>query len=220
MVDNSYSAGELSLELLGYSDKAIASIDKTVKSLNALSRAITKVNEAQFVFAGDKLEVLFRKIANATNSINTENIDRLAVSAKSLASISKIGNLSKMDFAKVGDGFTYISEKITPFLTQVKEAEASLTSLYGILGKSGKITNITQPSQGKSSFNFLNLSKWTAVLYTARKLGRAVADITKSGADYVETLNLWEVAMGEYADKATVFVNKMNEAYGISEKRL
>ena len=220
MADNSYSAGELSLELLGYSDKAIASIDKTVKSLNALSRALNNVNKALPLTSADMLSIFFKKISDATNSINTNNLDKLTASSKALANISKIGNLSKMDFTKVGDGFTYISEKITPFLTQVKEAEASLTSLYGILGKSGKITNITQPSQGKSSFNFLNLSKWTAVLYTARKLGRAVADITKSGADYVETLNLWEVAMDGYADKATVFVNKMNEAYGISEKTL
>ena len=220
MADNSYSAGDLSLEISGYSDKATASIDKTVISLNALSRAITKVNEANIALAGSKLENLFRKIANATNSINTDNLDRLAISAKSLASISKIGNLSKMDFTKVGDGFEYLSEKIAPFLAQVREAEASLVSLYGIVGKSGKITNITQPYQGKSGFNFLNLGKWMAVLYTARKLGKVVADITKSGADYVETLNLWEVAMGEYTDKATVFVNKMNEAYGISEKTL
>ena len=220
MADNSYSAGELSLELLGYSDKAIASIDKTVKSLNALSRALNNVNKALPLTSADMLSIFFKKISDATNSINTNNLDKLTASSKALANISKIGNLSKMDFTKVGDGFTYISEKITPFLTQVKEAEASLTSLYGILGKSGKITNITQPSQGKSGFNFLNLSRWTAVLYTARKLGKAVADITKSGADYVETLNLWEVAMGEYTDKATVFVNKMNEAYGISEKTL
>ena len=129
MAEQSYSAGELKLELLGYSESAVASIDKTVKSLNALSRSISKVNEQKMVFAGDKIEVLFTKIAKATNSINTTNIDRLAVSAKSLASISRIGNLSKMDFGKVSAGFGELSTAIDPFLEKVKSAEASLTSL-------------------------------------------------------------------------------------------
>ena len=73
----------------------------------------------------------------------------------------------------------------------------------------------------KSSSAALNLFKWTAVLHTARRLGGVVANIVQKGSDFGETLNLWQVSMGnELLPQATEFVNKLNEAYGISKKTL
>jgi hypothetical protein len=228
MADSQYSAGALNLEILGVSDNAIASIDRTVKSLNALSRSIKKINQTQFAFAGDKIEVLFTKIAKATNSINATNLNNLASATKSLSSISKIGNLEKVDWSKVAVGFGNLTTAITPFLNKVKEAEASLTAMYGILSKTSgkKIQNLLGDSSTKSGnrggglSSFLTLSKWTAIIYSAKRLGSLVGNIAQKGADYTETLNLWQVAMGNNLNAATKFVNKMNEAYGISEKTL
>ena len=223
----SYSAGSLELNLLGYSDGAVTSINNTAKALGSLSRAIKRINETQFVLAGNKLEVLFTKIANATNSINTNNINALATSAKSLSSITRIGNLEKVDFDKIGVGFKNLTIAITPFIEKVQSAEASLTSLYGVLSKASgkKIQNIlgdgnTSSMKSRGAFGFLNVARWGATIYMARRLGRVVADIAQAGADYTETLNLWETAMGTNVNLATEFVNKMNEAYGISEKTL
>lgn len=74
--------------------------------------------------------------------------------------------------------------------------------------------------KGKNKGGLFNLAKMTGVLVVAKRLGNVVADIAQSGADYVETLNLWRVSMGDFAEQGEVFVNKMNEAYGISEKTL
>lgn len=74
--------------------------------------------------------------------------------------------------------------------------------------------------QSKGGFSFLNVAKWSAVIFAGRRLGRIVQNIAKAGSDYTETLNLWETAMGSNLDIATEFVKKMNEAYGISEKTL
>lgn len=231
-----YSAGDLKLEILGFSENAIASIDRTVKSLNALSRSINKINSTQFVYAGDKIEVLFNKISKATNSINTKNLDNLAVSAKALASISKIGNLSNMDFGKVGAGFTQLAIDIKPFINEVKSAEASLTSFYGILSRFNSKKSINTLPKVQNSltlssksftkgfsnmFGLFKLARWTSVIYMARRLGGYVSNIAQDGADYTETLNLWRVSMGNsLIPQATEFVNKMNEAYGVSEKTL
>ena len=134
-----------------------------------------------------------------------------------------------MDWSKISNGFNKLTTAITPFITNVKEAEASLTALYGILNKGSgkKIGGLLDGStkSTKSSKNVLSgilrLGSWTAVLYTARRLGRVVADIATAGSDFGETLNLWKVAMGnEFLPQATEFVNKLNEAYGISKETL
>ena len=263
-----YTAGTLDLSILGASNSAVASIDKTVKSLNSLSRAINKINNTQFVLAGQKLEVLFNKIAQATNSINTQNLDKLASAAKSLNSISKLSSLGKTDWSKVSAGFTQLATSITPFIDKIKEAEKSLVALYGviqkvptkqmedlgsslgstlsggsILGKIGGFLWSGVKFVGKTAWNIgtglfkgainlfkkpvdsfgklLKISAWTGAIYAVKRIGSAVANIAKNGADFSETLNLWQVSMGEdLIPQATEFVNKLNEAYGISKKTL
>ena len=217
-----YTAGTLDLSILGASDSAVKSISNVVKSLNSLSNSVNKINNSQFVFAGQKIEVLFNKISKSINSINVANIENLSSAAKSLASISKIGNIGKMDFGKVAKGFETLSVSISPFLAKVKEAETSLTALYGILSKSSskKMGSLLNPSQTQK-VGLFSLANWTAILYTARRLGVIVGNIATKGSEFEETLNLWEVSMGnELIPQATEFVDKLNEAYGISKKTL
>ena len=218
-----YSAGNLELSILGFSEKAVASIDVTTKALRRLASAVDKINNTQFFFAGQKLEVLFTKIAKATNSINTTNITNLASAAKSLSSISRLSNLDKMDFAKVGKGFETLSIAIQPFLNKVREAEASLTALDGILRRSSgkKIQGLLDggATNNKSSGIF-GFAKLGVNLYMMRSLGRYAANLVQAGSDYTETLNLWQVAMRDNLDIADQFINKMQKAYGISTKTL
>lgn len=53
-----------------------------------------------------------------------------------------------------------------------------------------------------------------------RYYGRAVANVVQYAMDYVETLNLWQVANRENIDLADEFISKMNKAYGVSEQTL
>jgi hypothetical protein len=120
------------------------------------------------------------------------------------------------------------SEKAVASIDKTVEAlnslYSSLNKIYNLTNTSGKKINklLDAPkSSKKSGINtLLNIGKWGAILYTARRLGRVVGDIAQKGADYTETLNLWQVAMGDNLGIATEFVNKMNEAYGVSEKTL
>ena len=218
-----YSAGNLELSILGFSDKAVASVDVTTKALRRLASAVKLIGKTNFTQAGLQLNYLFKEIAKSTNQINTQNIENLAAAAKSLASISRLSNLEKMDFEKVGKGFNTLSIAITPFLDKVKEAEASLTALDGVLRRSSgrKIQGLLDGG-GKDNkkggiFGFL---RGGAALYMMRRLGHFMGELVQAGSDYNETLNLWQVAMRNNLDVADQFVNKMQKAYGISTKTL
>lgn len=218
-----YSAGNLELSILGFSDKAVNSVNATAKSLGSLYRVIKKMEDVNFSFAGQKLEALFTKIAKATNSINTTNITNLASAAKSLSTITRIGNLEKMDFEKVGKGFNTLAVAIQPFLDRVKEAEASLTALDGVLKRTSgkKIQGLLGGGEtDNKKGGFLGFAKLGVSLHLMRKLGRFMGNLVQAGSDYNETLNLWQVAMRNNLDVADQFVNKMQKAYGISSKTL
>ena len=230
-----YTAGTLDLSILGTSNEAIISIDKTVKSLNSLSRAINKINNLPVLGASSTITIFFKKLAESTNQINTSNIVNLAYATKSLNSISRISNLEKIDWKSVSAGFSSLTTAITPFIDKVKEAETSLNALYGILNKSSgkKIGNVLNDTMGgsskssRSTFRRNPLSKifkvasWTFVLHSARRLGGIIEQIADKGGDFGETLNLWKVSMGQdFLPQASEFVRQLNEAYGVSKELL
>lgn len=98
------------------------------------------------------------------------------------------------------------------------QVSTTLDKIGKKVGAFGKKSTRSEKNGG--GFGFLKIAKWTAVFAVARRFGRTLQGIVQSGADYTETLNLWETAMGSNLNVATEFVNKMNEAYGISEKTL
>lgn len=213
-----YNVGSLDFFVNGFDGKAIANLDAVAKKLNSLSRAVDKFNATQTVFATQKLDLMFRNIAKATQNIDVTNLNNLASAAKSLSAISRLSSLNNLDFDKVGEGFEQLAVKITPFINKIKEAETGLTALNSVMKNTNKLQN-----EGKKSFEkggIFGLAKLGINLYMFRRLGNYVGEISKSGSAYTETLNLWETSMQNNIDKATEFVDKMNEAYGISKKTL
>lgn len=95
------------------------------------------------------------------------------------------------------------------------------TTLDKIQNKIGAFgTKSTRLAKNGGGFGFLKIAKWTAVFAVARRFGRNLQNIVQAGSDYTETLNLWQVAMKDNLSMAEEFVQKMNRAYGVSEKNL
>lgn len=67
---------------------------------------------------------------------------------------------------------------------------------------------------------FATFGKLNYMTNMMRYYGRAVANVVQYAMDYVETLNLWQVANRENIDLADEFIAKMNKAYGVSEQTL
>lgn len=110
-------------------------------------------------------------------------------------------------------------EKISTILNKFPSDKTEKISQQ-IATLSGNGSGKGKGSHSKSTSNLFSAAKLSAFYAVARKVGRVVEDIAQAGADYTETLNLWEVAMGQNLTMATKFVEKMNEAYGVSEKTL
>lgn len=103
----------------------------------------------------------------------------------------------------------YLDDQITPALDKLGNKIGAFGTKSNRLAKNG------------GGFGFLKIAKWTAVFAVARRFGRTLNNIVQKGADFSETLNLWQVSMGnKFLPQATEFVNKLSEAYGISKKTL
>lgn len=219
-----YEAGNLELSIIDLSNNVGNSIDVTSKALKRLASSVNKISNSNFISYGKNLKDVFEKTSKALHSIDKSSLNKLSSVAKSLSSISSLSRLSslnEMDFEKVGAGFNKLSIAIKPFLDEVKSAEASLLALDGVLKRANgkKIQGLLGKTENKSGGLF-GLAKIGFTLHTARMLGRVVASFVQSGSDYLETLNLWQVAMRGNLDMADKFVNKVQKAYGISTQTI
>lgn len=112
------------------------------------------------------------------------------------------------------------------FLGIDKSLSGTLETIIARLEKLEKVTN-NLGRAGKNNkqgigdfFSFSSFAKIGTFLTSMRRVARVGQQILQYGVDYTETLNLWQVAMGNNLSMAREFVTQMNRAYGISEKTL
>ena len=208
-------------------DINVNSSTANVNKIDKLSSVLDKLAGVLYDFPSttfDRISQNLSQLGNAFNSISASN--------KNISGLAtRISNLNKkmadIDVSTMQTKFSQMASAITPFIDKINSAESSLIALNNVVNGSNKVsTNAipSVPSSNKASkgfLSFLKLSRWTAIVYAARRLGNLMGDIVQKGSDFGETLNLWQVSMGEkFLPQATEFVDKLNEAYGISKKTL
>ena len=91
-----------------------------------------------------------------------------------------------------------------------------LSSVANGLKQVNNSGNGTSASNAKSAKSFVNLAaKVTAAAVALKKCGQIVASWIKESTEYTENVNLFTVAMGEYADSAKQYAEHVGEVMGI-----
>ena len=116
-------------------------------------------------------------------------------------------------------GATRSLNNLIKTLDKLKEATAGGCGLSAVadglnrVNNSGGKVSVTNAKTGKS---FVNLGAKVAAAYLAiKKGGQIVASWIKESNDYVENLNLFTVAMGDYADSAKQYAEEVGDLMGI-----
>jgi hypothetical protein len=116
-------------------------------------------------------------------------------------------------------GATKSINNLIKTLDKLEQATAGGCGLSAVTKEMGKLKNINiglSSSNNSSSKSFANLAtKAAAAVLTLKKVGSTVALWIKESNEYVENLNLFTVAMGEYAGEAKKYAEQVGEAMGI-----
>lgn len=259
MATNSYSAGNLEMQIQAVGTNATASLSTvnqhlrtmvslvgtTSSSFKALQQSLASISRLKFNSL-DKLSSGLEKISqiNTTNLYNQmSSISRVIAPLSQLnSSISGVGQMNtfanglqkivNLDVNKFTTQIQQLTTSLQPFLVQITNATPALnafsTAMASMKGtRTIRFSQLTGGSGGSSTRKIagaLNFGKILGQLYFIRnytqQIGRGIANMVQNAIDYTETLNLWQVAMGENIDQADEFIEKMNKAYGISEQTL
>lgn len=105
-------------------------------------------------------------------------------------------------------------------LDKLKKATAGGCGLSAVTKEMEKLKNTNSglsASNHTSAKSFTNIfAKATTAAYGLRKICSAISSWITESNEYVENLNLFTVSMGEYAEEAQIYAEKVGEAMGIN----
>lgn len=166
--------------------------DKLTSLANGLRplSELGKANMTTFINQLSKLPKVIEDLEAADIDKFTQQMTALAAAMKPFAD----------EMQKVSNGFSAFPSKIQKLITSTEKYNASAR----------KATTTT--GQFTSGLKALNIA---AVAITFRKIGHFIAQAVTESNKYQEDLNLFTVALGQYADKAQNYAEKVSDVMGI-----
>ena len=222
----------LEIQVQSSADQASGGINRLATSLESL-RKITKGGVGLTTVA-NQLSKLNTALSSIT--INTGKISEVEKALNSLSSVQKAaGLISTVNALKKIPDITdrLQSEDLNKFATQMTRVADSVRPLANEMQKVSngfsafpiRIQKIIAGNEGLSasnnktakSFNLLNsfAAKASVAFLAARRAADVISGWIKESNDYVENLNLFTVAMGEYAQEAQEYAESVGEIMGI-----
>jgi hypothetical protein len=166
--------------------------DKLTSLANGLRplSELGKANMTTFINQLSKLPKVIEDLEAADIDKFTQQMTALAAAMKPFAD----------EMQKVSNGFSAFPSKIQKLITSTEKYNASV---HKATATTGKFT---------SGLKALNVA---AVVITFRKIGHFIAQAVTESNKYQEDLNLFTVALGQYAAEAQNYAEKVSDVMGI-----
>ena len=204
---------------------ATAPVSKGGMGLGALSTSLKKFSDSISKLSGlslargqiqglvDALKPLENVQKSGFNSLAT-GLEKLVKIAPQLDTITE--SLKKTDLNSFANQCNRVVAAITPLATQMEKVAAGFSAFPAKIQRSIKDnTNLASKNTtvGKS---YVNLAAKISMAYVSVKsIGGVISSwITKSN-EYIESLNLFKVSLGEYASEAQKYAESVSEIMGI-----
>lgn len=225
----------LEVRVQSQSESAAAGLDKLISSL-------TQLRSAAKGGAGLSSTVnQLTRLSNALGSLgNTKGLANLAAALQPLQSVQKASGftstvnalkklpeitkaLSSQELQKFGAQIKLVAKYMAPLATEMEKVSKGFSAFPVriqkiIQGNSGLAASNKRTASSFGRFNSpvtAAIAKLTAYGYVVRRIVSFLADSVMSINEYVENVNLFQVAMGDYYDEAFAYAQLVNEKLGI-----
>lgn len=166
--------------------------DKLTSLANGL-RPLSELGKANMITFINQLS----KLPKVIEDLEAADIDKFAQQMTALAAAMKP---FADEMQKVSNGFSAFPSKIQKLITSTEKYNASARKAISTTG------------QFTSGLKALNVA---AVAITFRKIGHFIAQAVTESNKYQEDLNLFTVALGQYAAEAQNYAEKVSDVMGI-----
>lgn len=189
------------------------------RSIQSISTAASSINGADMTTLTANMQGFAAAMQPLQNLSGMGDISRAINALKGLPKVAD--GLSRMNLGTFAQQMQQITTAIQPFVTQMQNLSSSFAnmpapiqqSVASIANYNTATVNASQSTQQLGSA--LKLVKFTAMYFAIRKVVNILGKFITASNEYVENLNLFTVSMGDAADEALEFANKVNSVMGI-----
>lgn len=116
---------------------------------------------------------------------------------------------------KVSSQSTEAAKGIDTLTAALRKLKTATQGGSGLNNTSNQLSQVSEKTKSLA----LNISKVTAAVVAAKKVGSVIGGWIKESNDYVENLNLFTVSMGQYANEAQNYAEIVGDAMGIDPSK-
>ena len=199
--------------------KGGAGLTTTTKQLQALS------NAAKLINGTDLNSQKIQQFASAMNSLSTiQKASGLNSTINALKKLPEISTaLDKADLGKFAQQMNQVASAMRPLATEMQKVANGFSAFPIRIQKIIQSNSALTASNNKTAKSFGVLgtgissaqAKFGVYLIAFRQLASVMSDWVKESNGYVENLNLFTVAMGDYAAEAKAYAEEVQAAMGI-----
>ena len=237
---------KVSIEIDSDSKSASTGISSLVSTLNNLKTATSGSYQNIRRLSTYLTELKTSSKGIEKISANLSGVSSLTKSLSKLSSVPKASGLTSVikvlktlpdisaqlkddEIARFVSKLNEMTNAIKPLATQITKLTTGLQKLPTTLNKINKEIDGTKNrsrSSGKGLYSFLStgltgfITKGTLALRTLRSFWSGIQGLVDESANYTESLNLFTVSMGSYAEQATAFVEKFSNALYVDPSSL
>lgn len=220
----STNMGKLSNDLKTVST-SIGSFGRSMNTLSQAAQSLNNVNLSNLTAQAQTLNSLasaLQPLGQASTGIKSFNtsIKNLDKTANVLPSI--VEKINAIDLTKFSQQIKELNTLLAPFQANINALSSALNNLSKtsktLPTSLSKSVKTLKSGSGASSGLFGGLfggANMLANIYMIRRIGDAIGYLIEQSNAYVENLNLFNVAMGDNAEKAGAFVKSL-EVLGVN----
>lgn len=198
---------------------ALRSLSSIPKS-SGVSSAVSALKRLQAIdlsgIQTEKLQTLSSSLSSALSPLGSiQKASGLTSTINALKKLPEISeSLEKSDLNKFAEQINRVNQALTPLANNMQKVSSAFSTFPSKVNAVVRSNNTLAKSNEKTAKTFGMIG--TGInLYVFQRIASIASDWVKESNDYVENLNLFTVAMGEYAESAKEYAETVQQVMGI-----
>lgn len=207
------SLGRLADALTPLSTIGKSNLNSFISQLQRLPQAVQGLNGVDIGGLGTQISELVSALS-PLSQMGKNNLTSFITQLKKLP--EAVAALQSVNIGSLASQIQQLANAFAPLATQMQSIANGFSALPTRLQRLIQQTNNLSAANGKASMSYVNLAAKIGIAVVAMKrIASVIAGwITKSN-EYVESLNLFTVSLGEYAAEAQKYAENVAEIMGI-----
>ena len=190
-----------------------ANLGSFISQLQRIPQAVQSLNSVNMGSMSERITQLVSALTPLTQ-MGKNNLTSFITQLQKLP--AAMSALQSVNMGQLASQIQQLANAFAPLATQMQSIANGFSALPSRLQRLIQSTNNLTRANNRSSASYINLwAKLNLAATAVRTVWRGVASLITQSNQYIENVNLFTVSMGEYAEEAQRYADKVGEVLGI-----